>query len=95
MDLCVCKQMGGFVLHVKRDVGGKGRSSAEAGGQMVAPPVPSRPMIDDINAPPPPAAALSPKKVEHDDGVDIDEGLLYVTSPKVKSTGLGTKDSLF
>ena len=73
------------MLHVKRDVGGKGRSAVEA---PVAPPVPSRPMSDEIITTPTLTAAPTSKKVEHDDGEDIDEGLLYVTSPKVKTAKL-------
>jgi len=88
MELCdetkiaeVQLKVGSFKLHVKRGV--EGKSSRLVNETPTAPPVPSKPMIESIPVLAAPAAALTKRKVEEVDEEDVDEGLQYVTSPKV------------
>lgn len=92
-------KVGDFKLHVKRDVG-KLKGSAPP-LVAVAPPVPSKPMVDSTPAPAistsvvPSAASKSPSSSVLDSPASksgsrfglleaaADEGLLFVTSPKV------------
>jgi len=87
MELCdetkiaeVQLKVGSFKLHVKR---GLKSARASVNESVIAPPVPSKPMIDSLPAiPAAPVAppATRPAPVEDD---DVDEGLQYVTSPRV------------
>eukprot|EP00850_Spirogloea_muscicola_P018830 SM000177S03163 [mRNA] locus=s177:83709:85797:+ [translate_table: standard] len=81
-------QVGGFKLHVTRDVGKHGRAAA-ASAALTALPVLGVPMSEAIPARPPPSSAAAaavggkPDQYEDDDEDAADEGLLYVSSPKV------------
>eukprot|EP00850_Spirogloea_muscicola_P013061 SM000087S23343 [mRNA] locus=s87:99382:100975:+ [translate_table: standard] len=81
-------KVGGFKLHVTRDVGKHGRAAA-ASAAVTALPVLGVPMSEDIPARPSHSAAAAaavggkPDQYEDDDEDAADEGLLYVSSPKV------------
>eukprot|EP00897_Mesotaenium_endlicherianum_P009763 jgi/Mesen1/8815/ME000053S08218 len=76
-------EVGKFKLHVKRDVGSRRKKAMAAEAALQAPPVPSKPIYESLPAAPPaPAAKSSPSPYDSDEE-EVDEGLLYVTAPKV------------
>ncbi|GBG87255.1 hypothetical protein CBR_g45314 [Chara braunii] len=86
-------KMGGFQLHVLRDVTNLGRSrNTVSDARIAAPHVPGKPMVEAMTTPAlangkalavsaPPAQTRRASDTEDDD--EVDEGLLHVVSPKV------------
>lgn len=93
-------QVGEFKLHVRRDVG-KLKGSAVPATAPALPPVPTKPMVDSRPPAPTAAPSSSPKSNNSITAMTgsfsktaslfglleaaADEGLLFVTSPKVRS----------
>lgn len=73
-------KIGKFSLHMRRDVAGAAKAAAAPAPMLYAPPVPAFPMSDSM-----PAAAAAPTAAAAAAESDKpkDEGLQYITSPRV------------